>query len=108
MKAKYCCNPQLYKDYYKNQAGSGLSGFHGSRYQHGSGLGSLFSGVLRAAAPLLKRGAIALGKHALKTGVNLASNYLNQPQTPINRRAKRKRIIYRQAKQRRTSRDIFN
>ena len=29
MKKKYYCNPQLYKDYYKHQAGSGISGFHG-------------------------------------------------------------------------------
>ena len=108
MKKKYCCNSQLYKDYYKNQAGSGISGFHGSRYQHGSGLGSLFSGVLRAAAPLLKKGAIALGKQALRTGVNLASNYLNEPRKPINRGVKRKRVIYKKAKQRRTSKDIFN
>ena len=35
MKKKYCCNAQLYKDYYKLQAGSGIFGFQGRRYQHG-------------------------------------------------------------------------
>ena len=32
-------------------------------------LGSLFGGLLRSAMPIIKGGAVALGKEALKTGV---------------------------------------
>ena len=31
-----------YKQYYKQQAGSGISAFQGARYQRGSGLGKVF------------------------------------------------------------------
>lgn len=62
MKTKYCCDQKSYEDYYLNQAGNGIPGFHGTRYQRGAGLGSLLTGLLRQAAPLLKKGAIALGK----------------------------------------------
>ena len=78
----YCCSDsthQAYEQYYTSQAGSGLPGFQGLQYQRGHGLGSLFRG-LGVAAPLLKKGAIALGKSlgqkALKAGVELAQDYL--------------------------------
>ena len=71
----YCCDDstrQAYEQYYTSQAGSGLPGFQGLRYQRGHGLGSLFWGLVGVAAPLLKKGAIALGKSlgqkALKAG----------------------------------------
>ncbi len=67
----------LYDQYYINQAGYGLNPvFAGSRMQRGHGLGSIFSGLFKAATPLLKRGAKALGKQALSTGMELANDLL--------------------------------
>lgn len=61
-------NPYL--DYYTNQAGSGLAGFQGVRYQRGHGFfSSIFQNVLR---PLAKY----LGKKALSTGVEIGSDIL--------------------------------
>ena len=40
----------------------------------GHGFGSLFSGLLRTVAPLIKRGAVALGKRALATGAQIAGD----------------------------------
>ena len=62
---KYCCDPQVYDEYYAAQAGSGIPGFQGTRYQRGAGLGSMFTGLLKYVAPLLKKGVKALGKYAL-------------------------------------------
>ena len=57
-----------YDDYYARQVGGALPYFTGARVQRGHGFGSLFSGLLRTVAPLIKRGAVALGKRALATG----------------------------------------
>ena len=58
------------------------------------GLGSLFQGLVGVAAPLLKKGAIALGKSlgqkALKAGVELAQDYLRDNKRISNQR---KRVI---------------
>ena len=66
-----------YKDYYVGQVGDALPVFAGGRVQRGHGLGSLFGGLIRNAAPLIKRGAIALGKRALTTGLNVAGDALS-------------------------------
>ena len=58
----------LYDDYYLGQVGSGGAAFAGARYQRGHGLGGIFRGLFRAATPLLKRGAIALGKQIIRSG----------------------------------------
>jgi len=64
--------------YYMNQAGSGLSGFEGVRYQRGRGFfGRLLSG---AVYPLLK----FLGKNFLSTGVNVASDLLESDDFSMN------------------------
>ena len=67
--------------YYNNdharQAGGALPYFAGAQYQRGHGLGSLFRSLLRSAMPLIKRGAVALGKGALKTGVRIADDVLS-------------------------------
>ena len=57
-----------YNDYYARQAGGALPYFVSARYQRGHGLGSLFSGLVRSAMPLIKRGAVAVRKGASKTG----------------------------------------
>lgn len=59
-----------YSDYYMYQAGSGLDGFSGYKYQRGHGFfGSLFRNILK---PL----GIYLGKQALSTGVDIGKDLL--------------------------------
>ena len=59
-----------YIDYYTQQAGTGLTGFQGYRYQRGHGFfGRLIS---KAVFPLLK----FLGKRALTTGADIATDVL--------------------------------
>jgi hypothetical protein len=48
----------------------------GTRYQRGHGLGSIIGSLFKSAVPLLKRGAKTLGREALKTGLNLASDVM--------------------------------
>ena len=50
-----------YDDYYAQQVGGALPYFAGARVQRGHGFGRLFGGLLRSVAPLIKRGALALG-----------------------------------------------
>ena len=57
-----------YEKYYMNQVGGGLPVFVGSRIQKGHGLGSLFRGLARVAAPLFVKGAKAVGKQMLQSG----------------------------------------
>ena len=64
----------VYEDYYTRQVGGGLPVFVGARAQRGHGLGNLFGSLFRSAMPLIKRGAMALGKRALKTGVRVAQD----------------------------------
>ena len=73
-----------YKEYYLNQAGSGLPVFHGSRYQKGYGLGSIFKSFFKwvapifktHAVPLLKSGAKTIGTEAVRTAANVATDTL--------------------------------
>ena len=59
-----------YIEYYKHQAGTGLAGFQGYRYQRGNGFfGRLIS---KAVFPLLK----FLGKRAISTGADIATDVL--------------------------------
>ena len=66
-----------YNDYYARQVGGALPYFAGAQYRRGHGLGSLFGSLLRSAMPLIKRGAVALGRGALKTGVRIAGDVLS-------------------------------
>lgn len=62
-------NPYL--EYYTNQAGSGLAGFQGYKYQRGHGFfGNLFNYILK---PLGKY----FGKQALSTGVAIGQDVLS-------------------------------
>lgn len=59
-----------YRDYYITQAGTGISGFAGVRYQKGHGFfGRLLS---KAVFPLMR----FLGKKATSVGANIASDVL--------------------------------
>ena len=60
-----------FEDYYVNQAGTGISGFSGVKYQKGHGFfGRLLSS---AVLPILKY----LGRKALSTGLNIGTDYLS-------------------------------
>ena len=62
-------NPYL--NYYVNQAGNGISGFEGIRYQRGGGF---FGNILKSAAlPLLKY----LGKQVFSTGIDVAKGVMD-------------------------------
>lgn len=58
--------------------------FAGTRYQRGYGLGALISGLFKSivpmigrnVVPLLKSGAKAIGKHAIKAGSNVIQDAL--------------------------------
>jgi hypothetical protein len=48
--------------------------FYGSRTQKGHGIGSIFSGLFRTVFPILKRIAPSIGRQALQTGMQIASD----------------------------------
>ena len=79
MKRKFCCEASrsMYEDYYIQQSGSGMPVFQGSRSQRGHGIGSVLSGLFRSAVPMLKRGLATFGKHALKTGLDIAEDVVS-------------------------------
>lgn len=60
-----------------NQTGYGLEGFRGSPYQRGGGLGSFFRSLFRMAVPVFKSAASHVGKQALSSGANLATDLAN-------------------------------
>lgn len=64
--------------------------FAGTRIQRGHGLGNLFSGLVRAAMPLVKSGVKALGKQAAKTGMQIAGDVLKgqKPKRAAQKRTK--------------------
>ena len=61
--------------YEYEQAGGELPAYAG-RAMMGKGLGNVFGGLLRAAAPVLKKIGTTVGKRALKAGVSVASDLL--------------------------------
>ncbi|KAG8229450.1 hypothetical protein J437_LFUL005555 [Ladona fulva] len=67
--------------YYENQAGMGISSiYRGAEYQRGHGIGSFLGGIFRAGLPILSRGAKAVGKEVLRSGVNLLGDVVqNRP-----------------------------
>ena len=50
------------------------AGFHGTPYQRGAGLGSLFRSLFRAILPVAKTAGRAIGKRALQAGADIASD----------------------------------
>ena len=68
---------QDFNKYYLNQVGSGLPYYSGSKgLQRGHGLGGLIGSLFRTAMPLLKKGAEAVGRQALRTGVDIAEDVI--------------------------------
>ena len=76
MRKQFCCDASrdLYEKYYLGQSGDGIPVYVGSRGQRGHGLGSLLGGLFRSAMPLIRRGLASFGKHALKTGLEIAND----------------------------------
>ena len=62
---------KVWANHYCNQAGGG---FVGLPYQRGGGLGSFFRGIFRALLPIAKSAGKAVGKQALATGAQIASD----------------------------------
>lgn len=70
-------NRDAIDEYYIDQAGHGLPAFQGVRIQRGHGIGNMFSGLLKSAMPLIKKGSKALGKQVLSTGLDIANDLLS-------------------------------
>lgn len=68
---------QEYKNFYNQYGGSSIPIFSGAKTQIGYGLGGIFGSLLKAALPVIKRGATSLGKTAIKTGINIAKDGLS-------------------------------
>lgn len=58
------------------QTGHGMSAYSGERFQRGYGLGAIFGPLLRTILPIVKGVGKAVGKQALRTGVEVASDVL--------------------------------
>lgn len=71
--------PCPYKDYYIEQAGSGVSRVFvgGTHSQKGNGIGSVLSGLARWAMPFLFKGARYLGNQAVSTGEKIYEDVLS-------------------------------
>ncbi len=67
---------EAWLSYYQNQTKQRGSGFVGTAYQRGAGVGSIFSGLFRALLPLAKSAGKAIGKQALRSGAEIASDVL--------------------------------
>ena len=79
----------FYANHFSEQTG-GFDVFVGKEVMGGRGFGSVLSGLMRSAAPLLKRGAAALGKRALTTGIGVANDFVRGDNVlrSLKRRAK--------------------
>ena len=66
-----------YEQYYLNQTGAGMPVYRGSTgLQRGYGLGGLLGGLFRSAMPVLKKGAMAVGREALQSGIDIAQDVM--------------------------------
>ena len=68
-----------YQDYMDYQVGGEIYSkigrvYEGAPHQRGSGIGSFLGGVFQYVLPLLKRGATAVSKEALSSGMNIMSD----------------------------------
>ena len=80
-----------YMAYYRQQVGGSVSSvfrgggvssvFRGGSadvYQHGHGIGSFLGGLFRSVMPILKSGATAVGKEALRSGVGFLGDVVTK------------------------------
>lgn len=64
-------------NYYLAQAGGGAGGTHfyaGSLHQKGYGIGSFLGGLFRSVLPLLRSGAVAVGREAARAGAHVLAD----------------------------------
>ena len=102
MRVTYCCDGRAYEKYYLSQVGHGMPYFSGASYQRGYGLGSIFSSIAKSVLPLIKSGAKAVGKEALKSGMAFASDVVagkNVKQAAIDRAKSAGSNLFQAAKQ---------
>lgn len=78
-----------YDEYFDMQTGGARTGYGGisnvyigSPNQRGHGIGSFLGGLFRRIIPLLKNGARAVGKEALRAGVNVATDIMDSGVRP--------------------------
>lgn len=78
-----------YDEYFGAQTGGARTGYGGisqvyigSPNQRGHGIGSFLGGLFRRIIPLLKHGARAVGKEALRSGVSMASDIMDSGMHP--------------------------
>lgn len=64
-------------NYYEQQAGGNIPVFRGSTVQTGSGIGGIFSRLMKGVVPMLKEGAKIAGKELINSGVNIANDMIN-------------------------------
>jgi len=85
------------------QHGDGISGFEGVPFQRGSGIGSIFRGLLRLILPVAKsagKTAIkAIGRQALSTGSELAGDVLRGEEIKKSMNKRGRRAVKRLASQ---------
>lgn len=65
--------------------------YQGARYQRGAGLGSIFGGLIRSAAPMVMRGLKTVGKEALQGGMNVLGDVV-QGKRSLKQAAKRRLV----------------
>ncbi len=65
---------EFWRKYFAQSGKGAISVFQGQRYQRGSGIGSIFKGLLRFILPIAKSAGQTLGKQALKTGARIATD----------------------------------
>lgn len=71
-----------YYDSHQSGRGGGIPRvFVGAPYQRGHGIGSFLGGLFRKVLPYLSRGARAVGKEALRAGINVMEDVENN--TPL-------------------------
>lgn len=70
----YQCCQNSFEDYYLEQSGGGLNYYQGAPFQKGYGFGGLFRSFFRAAVPLFKSGAKAVGKQLFHSGVDMLND----------------------------------
>ena len=65
---------KLWIQYFSDQANQSGAGFIGLPYQRGAGIGSIFRSIFRALLPIAKSASKSIGKQALSTGAQIASD----------------------------------
>ena len=68
------CDAKAYEDYYVNQAANSMRFFAGAQQQKGYGLGGVLASIGRAV--IFKSGARAIGREAMRSGMQFASDVL--------------------------------